>query len=409
MHGVRDRGSLSGGESLSLPSRSDVDHADWPRLQRMCAELGLNPKGRSAVVRMRVLDHLRRRSHPEVWRAEPAHLAPLLIRLGFPEAATRLWESTIRLDAPAPWIGLGASRLAEGEPGEALKAFDRAAQMGDAAPHLHRAEALAATGDFGAAARACEAYLSARPGDLRGLVLRSSFLARGGFVDEAIAAIRDAFESHPYAIDLWRGLGSILLRAGRVAEAAEAFREATRMDPTDVEAWVNRGAALLVQGKTRDAIGALREALEIDGTTAVALNDLGVAYLKAGQTKSALVNLERAAKHLEVPRILLNVARVRESTRGKAEAIKAYDHVLEVRPRDSEALAARRRLAPRKVRSRGPRKVPRPTRSSQRNRASRSKGGTARPPASRSRAVRRRRSQKKARRPRSRGRRGRGP
>ena len=51
---------------MSLPRVAEVEHADWPTLKRMASELELNPKGRSAIVRMRVLDHVRRRT-----RAEP--------------------------------------------------------------------------------------------------------------------------------------------------------------------------------------------------------------------------------------------------------------------------------------------------------------------------------------------------
>lgn len=340
---------------MSLPSLAEVEHADWASLKRICAALGLNPKGRSAIVRMRVLDHVRRRARPEAWRPAPESQASLLTRLGFPEDATRVWESTIQLDAPAPWIGLGRSYLLAGELQEAAKSFDRAAQMGDAVAHLHRAESLAAGGDFGGAVRACDAYLAARPADLRGLLLKASFLARGGWTEEAAAVVRTAFESYPRSPGLWRGLGVLLLKGNRAESAAESFREAVRSNPKDEASWVNRGASLLLAGRHREAIGALREVLESDSRHAVALNNLGVAYLKSGQTKSARVNLERAAKHLEIPPILRNVARVQEMTRQRPQALATYERVLRLKPRDAEGLAARKRLLPR----RAPRPTPR--------------------------------------------------
>ena len=345
---------------MSLPSLAEVEHADWPVLKKMAAGLGLNPKGRSAVVRLRVLDHVRRRIRPEPWRPDAASQAALLTRLGFPEDAARAWESTIQLDAPAPWIGLGRSYLLAGELQEAAKAFDRAAQMGDAAAHLHRSEVLAAGGNFEAAVRACDAYLAARPGDLRGLLLKAGFLARGGWTDEAAAVIRTAFAAHPRAAGLWRGLGALLLKGGRAEAAAESFREAVRSDPQDEASRINRGAALLQAARHREAIGIFREVLESDPRQAVALNDLGVAYLMAGQGKSALVNLERAAKHLAIPPILLNVARAQEVARQRPEALAAYERVLELKPRDAEALAGRKRLTPRRAPRRAAKKrVPR--------------------------------------------------
>ncbi len=343
---MRDPIEVSGGDSLSLPSLAEVAHADWPALKRMCVSLELNPKGRSAIVRMRVFDHVRRRVRPEAWRLGREHEAALSTRLGFPEVAERLWESTIQLDAPAPWVGLGYAHLAAGHAREAAKAFDRAAQMGDPTAALHRAEALATAGDLDGAIRASDAYLTAHPGDVRANAMKASYVSRMGFVDEAARVLRAAMESHPEAPGLVRSLGVLLLKAGRTDAAADAFREAVRHDPSDVDAWINRGTALLLSGHTREAVGALREALELDPRRAEALNNLGVAYLALGQTKSAHVNIERAAKHLETPRIMLNVALVREASRDRPEALRAVEQVLRMKPKDSEALAARKRLAP---------------------------------------------------------------
>ncbi len=169
---------------MNEASVAEVEHADWPALKAMCESLGLNPKGRSAVVRMRILDHVRRRGRAAPWRPGSGPQAALLTRLGFPDLAERLWESTIRLDAPAPWMGLGHAQLAGGLLTEATRSFARAVQMGDPAAHLHRAEVLAAGGDFDGAARACEAYLESHPEDPRAQAMRAGFLARSGFWSE---------------------------------------------------------------------------------------------------------------------------------------------------------------------------------------------------------------------------------
>ncbi len=331
---------------MSLPSIAEVEHADWPSLQRICGTLGLNPKGRSEVVRLRVLDYLRRRVRSETWRPGVPHQAALLTRLGHPDTAIRLWESTIQLDEPAPWVGLGRAQLGAGDLTGATKDFDRAIQMGDASANLHRAEALAAAGNFEGAARACDAFLVSRPRDLRGLLLKAVFLARGGWTDEAATVMRDAFEAQPDLRELWRGLGLLLLKGRRYEAAAEAYREALRANPKDEASWVNRGSALLLVGRHHEAIGTFREVLEEDPRQAIALNDLGVAYLRGGQTRSALINLERAAKHMETPQILANVARVQEATHQKAAALDSYSRLLAFNPQDAHALAARRRLQP---------------------------------------------------------------
>lgn len=352
---------------MTVPTVAEVEHAPWPALKEMASSLGLNPNGRSAVVRRRVMDHVRRRARPEAWRASPVHQAAFLNRLGFPEVAARIWESTVRLDAAVPWIGLGRAHLLAGNLPEAGKAFDRAAQMGDASAHLARAETLAAEGNFDGAVRACDAFLAARPDDVRGIALKAGFLARAGWPEEAAGLLRRSFEGHPQMTELWRGLGRVLLSAERPEVAAEAYHEVVRADPSDAGAWANRGAALLLAGHAREAIGALRESLELDPTRAETLNDLGVAYLREGHGKSAIVNLERAAKHLEIPGILANLAKAYEAGHLRAQAAEARARARRLRappePTVPEALPSpgegrRRRPAPKKPR-RAPRK-PRP-------------------------------------------------
>jgi len=331
---------------MSLPSLAEVEHADWPSLQRMCGTLGLNPKGRSGVVRLRVTDYVRRRGLAPSWRPSREHQAALLTRLGSPDLAERVWESTIQLGAPAPWMGLGHAQLAGGFLGEAAKSFGRAASMGDFSAELHRAEALAAGGDFDGAVRACDAYLASHPRDLRGLLMKSSFLARAGFEEESTKVLRNAVGLHPEVPALRRTLGLALLKAGHRAAAEEAFHEAVRQDPKDVDAQANRGAALLLAGHTREAIGVLREVLELDPSRADVLNNLGVAYVISGRGRSAALTLERAVKHLESPRILLNLGKILEAEGDRAEALQIYEQVLRIRPTDPDALAGRKRLAP---------------------------------------------------------------
>jgi tetratricopeptide (TPR) repeat protein len=343
---MRDPFAVSGGDPVSLPSEAEVEHADWPSLKRICESLGLNPKGRSAVVRMRAMDHLRRRARTEPWSAGRGHIAALLNRLGFPDLSENVWESTIQLNAAAPWVGLGQAKLASGLLGEAKKSFDRAVQMGDSSAHLHAAEALAAGGDFDRAVQSCELYVAAHPGDVRGLAMKAAFLARAGYAEEAARILQTTSELHPEIRGLARTMGTVLLRADRPEPASEALRAAAHADPRDIDAAINRGASLVLTGRTREAIGVLREALEVDARRPEALNNLGVAYLRLGQRKSGAVNIERAAGHLETPRILLNLAAIQETEDQPEDALGSVGQVLRMEPKDSEALAVRKRLTP---------------------------------------------------------------
>src|SRR5256885_4555047 len=178
LRGMRDPGSLPRGDDVSLPSLAEVEHSDWPSLQRMCETLGLNPKGRSAVVRMRVADYVRHRAHSPSWRPAREHQAALLTRLGHPDLAEHVWESTIQLEAPAPWVGLGHAQLAGGFLAEAAKSFARAAQMGDPSGELHRAETLAEGGGYLWAVGAREALPATHPPGLRRLLVEITIPVR---------------------------------------------------------------------------------------------------------------------------------------------------------------------------------------------------------------------------------------
>ncbi len=296
---------------MSVPSAVEVEHADWPTLQRMCQSLGLNPKGRSGVVRMRVLEHLRRRGRPESWRAGRDHMAALLTRLGFPDLSEDLWESAIRLDAPGPWVGIGQAQVAGGFLSEAAKSFDRAIQMGDTSALLHRAEALGAGGDYDRAIAACESYLASHhPADLRAHAMKADFLARSGFKEEAARILLAAADSHPEFPFLHAGAGTAFLRAGRPEVALEAFGPIVRTEGVTLEGAMNHGAALLLLGRTREAIDIFKETLENAPDRGEALNNLGVAYLQTNEPKLAASNLVRAAKHVDSPRIRLNLTKV---------------------------------------------------------------------------------------------------
>jgi tetratricopeptide (TPR) repeat protein len=331
---------------MSLPSLAEVEHADWPSLQRMAETLGLNPRGRSAVVRMRVADLVRRRVQPGSWRPAREHQAALLTRLGHPDLAERVWESTIQLDAPAPWVGLGQAQLAGGSRAEAMKSLKRAVQMGDPSAELHRADALAAGGDLVGAVAACDSFLETHARDLRGLFMKSAFLTRGGFEEEATKVLRTAADLHPEVPGLVRTLGFALLRTGRYAAAAEVLEEAVSRDPEDVDARAACGSALLLAGRTREAIEVFEGALEIDSERPDVRNNLGAAHLALGNPRSAITALEKAAKQRESRRILLNLALAQEAAGQPLKAARTYDQVLRLSPKDPEALAGRKRLIP---------------------------------------------------------------
>ena len=241
---------------MTLPSAAEVEHADWPALKAFAADLGLNPKGRSGIVRQRVLDHVRTRTGGPSWRAGKAEQAALLTRIGPADLAARLWESTITLDAPAPWVGLGTSYLKAGRIEEALKCYDRAIGMGDAGARLHRAQALMRAGRSDAAIAEVDRALGANPENVRAWAMRAVILEAAGRLEDALAAqgkIADLGRGH-------LGLAKFLMRAGRYDEAETALAEHLSDHPDDAVAWNQRGVCLVKRGRGKEAVEALRKA-----------------------------------------------------------------------------------------------------------------------------------------------------
>jgi tetratricopeptide (TPR) repeat protein len=328
---------------MTLPSAAEVELADWPALKAYAAGLGLNPKGRSGIVRRRVLDALRAKAGTVEWKAGKAEQAALLTRLGLADAAADLWESTISLDAPAPWVGLGTAYLKAGRPEEALRCFDRAIGMGDPGARLHKAHALMQSGKSDAALAEVGEAINSNAGDVRALARRASLAEAGGRTDEAVASATALSEAGHGRTALAR----ILMRAGRFTEAGRALEAHVAERPADALAWNNLGACRARQGLWEKALEGFRRAAALDARDAGIQNNLAVALAATGKDDEALRRFQAARRIAEDPRVLLNEAALRERMQVPAAAREVYERVLEVAPANPEAMAGRRRVSPR--------------------------------------------------------------
>ena len=341
---------------MSPPTPAEVEHAEWPALKAYAVKLGLNPKGRSAVVRRRILDHLRSKGGAVEWRAGKGEQAALLTRLGLADVAVQLWESTISLDAPAPWVGLGTAYLRAKRVPEAMKCYDRAIRLGDPGARLHKAHAHMQSGKSDAALAEVEEAINSNAVDPRAWVRRAALAEASGRTDEAVA-------SWARLVELGRGrlgLARVLMRAGRFEDAGKALEAHLGERPGDALAWNNLGACLAKRGLWEKALDAFRRGSALDAHDAGILNNLGVALAATGREEEALRRLQAARKIVEDPRILLNEAALMERQRTPAAAREAYERVLEVAPAHPEAVAGKRRVAPRhRARKAVPRPAPR--------------------------------------------------
>ncbi len=337
---------------MTLPSAAEVEVLEWPALKAVAVELGLNPKGRSGIVRRRVLEFLRAKAGAPAWKATKPELAALLTRLGHGDVAADLWESTISLDAPAPWIGLGTAYLQAGRGDEAMKCFDRAIGMAGPGARLHKAHALLESGKRDAAVSEVEAAISERSGDVRALARRVALAEAGGRADEAVAAATSLAGTGRGRTALAR----ILMRAGRFEEAGKALEAHVAERPGDAVAWNNLGACLARRGRWEKALDAFRRAAALDARDPGILNNLAVALAATGKGDEALRRLQAARRIAEDPLIVGNETALREKMRLPA-APKVRERVPAVAPARAEAVAARRRVAPER---RARRVLPRP-------------------------------------------------
>jgi len=339
---------------VTLPSAAEVEHADWPALKTFATGLGLNPKGRSGLVRQRVLDHLRTQPRGPEWRAGKAEQAALLTRIGAAAAAASLWESTITLDAPAPWVGLGTAYAKAGRIEEAVKCYDRAIGMGDAGARLHKANALMQAGRSDAAASEVDAALVGNPANVRAWAMRA-------VIAEADGDPERVHESHAKIADLGRsrlGLAKILMRAGRFDEAGTALEEHLADHPDDAVAWNQRGVCLMKRGQWREAVEALKKAAALRPRDAGVLNNLAVALASADRLGEAMKKLAAARRIAEDPRIMLNEAALFEREGALPEARATISRVVHIVPEHPEAVKAWDRLAPGRAAPRMPSAAP---------------------------------------------------
>jgi Flp pilus assembly protein TadD len=327
---------------VTLPNAAEVEHADWPALKTFAAELGLNPKGRSGLVRQRVLDHLRTAPRGPEWRAGKSEQAALLTRIGASDAAASLWESTITLDAPAPWVGLGTAYAKAGRFEEALKCYDRAIGMGDAGARLHKAQALMRAGRSDAAVAEIQTALGGNPENVRAWAMRA-------VIAEADGDAERVHESHATIAGLGRarlGLAKFLMRAGRFDEAETALAKHLTDHPDDAVAWNQRGVCLVKRGLWREAVEALKKAAVLRPKDPGILNNLAVALASTDRGGEALKRLAAARRIAEDPRILLNEAVLQERAGDRPKARETISRVVHIAPEHPEAVAAWDRLAP---------------------------------------------------------------
>lgn len=177
-----------------------------------------------------------------------------------------------------------------------------------------------------------------------------AFIAKGNWRD-AIANGKKAFElapdkkeSLPVLAEALFGGGSDALKNGRFAESISLFVEYLKLEPGNTRAWLSVGRAYLGQQDFRQALGAFVQGLASGGGAErqeliSQLLDGGVQAFSSGSHRESIdllrEYLKYDAKNLQA---YLNIAKAYWESGDRSRALDAFRQVLQLDPRQEEAL-----------------------------------------------------------------------
>jgi predicted O-linked N-acetylglucosamine transferase (SPINDLY family) len=205
---------------------------------------------------------------------------------------------------------LGALKLQQEEPREALGLIEAALEIdqGSASTHSNRGLALAAL---------------KRP-------------------EAALASFDQALALDPGSADALASRADVLCDLARTDEALEDYDRALAIKPRLPFALINRGLALHGRGRDEEALASYEAALAIDPGNAEALNNRGVVLQELGRCREALASYERAlAARPRYTEALFNRGNALLALRRPSEALLSHAALLAINPGLAEAHCGR--------------------------------------------------------------------
>ena len=182
------------------------------------------------------------------------------------------------------------------------------------------------------------------------LGLARAYIAKGGWAD-AITNGKKAYELAPKGQDVIVVLGQALygggtdaLNNGRLQESVTRFVEYLKLEPGNTSAWLNVGKAYLGQAQFREALNAFLQGLANGGgaerTELIrGLLDSGLQAFSRSDFRAAIDSLleylKFDSKNLSA---YLNLAKAYWESGERGNALDAFRKVLELDPRQTEAL-----------------------------------------------------------------------
>jgi len=202
---------------------------------------------------------------------------------------------------------------------------------------------LAASQRYAEALTLLAEALKYNPRDGDALTLRGNTELRQGDAEAAIADFRAVLRDHPRTVPVVRALARAYLANRQPTLAEESLRSALTEAPRDVELRVDLAELLLRTQRADQAVALLEETVrqtpDAAGTAARAA--LIEAYLAKGDlaaARTAAEGLKTLRPDLPTGSYLAGL--VAEAQKRPDDAVREFEHALQVQPAASEALAA---------------------------------------------------------------------
>lgn len=195
-----------------------------------------------------------------------------LCGLGRQGEALERAKQAVAMEEKNPWawevLGivemLGPREKDSAKDERALKAFSRAAELGQPTSNVRRGQAV---------------------------VLHR--LERG---QEALQCAKQAVETDRNNAGAWETLGTILVKTGDYEHALEALSKVAEVGQPTAQLWQIQALLLMARGRLQEALRCAEQAVAMDPTDAATWEELGIIVGELGDYERALVAFQTAAK-----------------------------------------------------------------------------------------------------------------
>ncbi len=235
---------------------------------------------------------------------------------------------------PPLLIGLAVACALTGRGAEAKRRLEQAERLDKGNPLIHGHLGWLSLREDSAtqAASETEIALEKRPKDA---ILHNNLgLAQIGLgaYEVALESLRSANRLDPELHPVHYHLGAVYALLKQPEDAIKAWEAAAKHEPGNADCFTNLGAAYYRKGNYDTAVTHFRHVLQIRHDRPLDYSNLGLAYARQG------VELKRAGESVSKATALIGLGAAEEKIKAalqrQQEAIRNFDHALELQPRN---------------------------------------------------------------------------